>query len=96
MCLQLSVILFTGRGRPQCMLGYHPPRNRHFPPRAVHAGRYVQQVGGMHPTGMQSCYHLQTKFAKVMFLHLSVSHSVHRGGGGMHGFFWGVRGFLGA
>ena len=34
-------------------------------------------------------YRPQTKFAKVMFLHLSVSHSVHRGGrawqGGMHG-----------
>ena len=27
-------------------------------------------------------YHPQTKFAKVMFLHQSVSHSVHRGGGG--------------
>ena len=26
-------------------------------------------------------YHPQTKFAKVMFLHLSLSHSVHRGGG---------------
>ena len=25
-------------------------------------------------------YRLQMKFAKVMFLHLSVSHSVHRGG----------------
>ena len=25
-------------------------------------------------------YHPQTKFAKVMFLHLSVSHSVHGGG----------------
>ena len=24
-------------------------------PRTVHAGRYGQQVGGMHPTGMQSC-----------------------------------------
>ena len=41
-------------------------------------------------------YRAQTKFAKVMFLHLSVSHSVHKGGacvadgghawqGGMHG-----------
>ena len=35
-------------------------------------------------------YRPQTKFAKVMFLHLSVSHSVHGGGrawlqGGMHG-----------
>ena len=26
-----------------------------------------------------SCYRPQTKFAKVMFLHLSVSHPVHRG-----------------
>ena len=24
-------------------------------PHAVHAGRYGQQTGGMHPTGMQSC-----------------------------------------
>ena len=28
----------------------------------------------------QNCYGPQTKCAKVMFLHLSVSHSVHRGG----------------
>ena len=27
------------------------------PPRAVHAWRYGQQAGGMHPTGMQSCFH---------------------------------------
>ena len=26
------------------------------PPCAVDAGRYGQQAGGMHPTGMQSCY----------------------------------------
>ena len=25
------------------------------PPRAVHAGRYGQQAGGTHPTGMHSC-----------------------------------------
>ena len=30
-----------------------PPRCR--PPCAVHAGRYGQQAGGIHPTGMQSC-----------------------------------------
>ena len=29
----------------------------------------------------QNFYRPQTKFAKVMFLHVSVSHSVHRGGG---------------
>ena len=39
-----------------------PPQSRH-PPRAdtpqeqtVHAGRYGQQLGGMHPTGMHTCY----------------------------------------
>ena len=26
------------------------------PPCTVHTGRYGQQAGGMHPTGMQSCY----------------------------------------
>ena len=40
------------------------PQRRHPPdqespgpgtPCAVHAGRYGQQAGGMHPTGMQSC-----------------------------------------
>ena len=30
-----------------------PPRSRP-PPRAEHAGRYGQRVGGTHPTGMQS------------------------------------------
>ena len=44
---------------------YPPPPGRHPPkqvpplgaglPRAVHAGRYGQRAGGMHPTGMQSC-----------------------------------------
>ena len=36
-----------------------PPGTRHppyqAPPCAVYVGRYGQQVGGMHPTGMQSC-----------------------------------------
>ena len=31
----------------------HPPDQVH--PRAVHAGRYGQQAGGTHPTGMHSC-----------------------------------------
>ena len=31
-----------------------PPLDQ-APPCAVYAGRYGQQVGGMHPTGMQSC-----------------------------------------
>ena len=31
------------------------PRSRHPPPGAVHAGRYGQQEGGTHPTGMHTC-----------------------------------------
>ena len=49
-------------GLPHCMLGYtprtrgrYPPDQRQVPPSAVHAGRYGQQAGGMHSTGMQSC-----------------------------------------
>ena len=74
MFLQLSVILFTGIPPPspqeqvspradppseQTHLPEQtpPPGSRHHPC-AVHAGRYGQQAGGMHPTGMQSC--LQT------------------------------------
>ena len=37
-------------------------------------------------------YRPQTKFAKVMFLQLSVSHSVHRRGGGMRGGRGGMHG----
>ena len=32
-----------------------PPQGRTHPRSAVHAGRYRQQAGGTHPTGMQSC-----------------------------------------
>ena len=44
----------------------HPPGSRspqeqtpppeHIPSGAVHAGRYGQQAGGTHPTGMHSCF----------------------------------------
>ena len=34
----------------------HPPLQSRHPPCTVHAGRYSQQAGGMHPTGMQSCF----------------------------------------
>ena len=34
--------------------GQVPPRDQ-VHPRAVHAGRYGQQAGGTHPTGMHSC-----------------------------------------
>ena len=67
---------FCPRGDlPDCMLGYPPgpgtlpldqkhPPGPGRPPGTVHAGRYGQQVGGTHPTGMQSYYHLQTKFGQ--------------------------------
>ena len=39
---------------PQDQL-HPPPRDQVHPSRAVHAGRYGQHAGGMHPTGMHSC-----------------------------------------
>ena len=65
--LHVSVILFTGGSAPLHAGIHHPTpprpeagtspsdRGRHTPSGAVHAGRYGQQVGSMHPTGMQSC-----------------------------------------
>ena len=50
----------SGPGTPRPLEQTSPPgtgtfpRCRH-PPSAVHAGRYGQQAGGTHPTGMQSC-----------------------------------------
>ena len=46
--------------RSGTLLGPGTPRTRiplgaDTPPQTVHAGRYGQQAGGMHPTGMQSC-----------------------------------------
>ena len=49
-----------------------PPCWDQTAPCTVHAGRYDQQVGHMHPTGMQSCYRLQRSWGKVMFLQASV------------------------
>ena len=46
-----------GRYTPQA--GIHPPVSTPpwagTPPGAVHAGRYGQQAGGTHPTGIHSC-----------------------------------------
>ena len=69
----MSVILFTGEeGLPHCMLGYTPqgpgtPLRDQAPPpppSTVHAGRYGQQAGGTHPTGMQSCYSMNLFFIR--------------------------------
>ena len=51
-----GIPLPPGAGTPQSK---HPPGAGTPPgssPCAVHAGRYDQQAGGMHPTGMQSCF----------------------------------------
>ena len=40
-------------------------------PAAVHAGRYGQQAGGTHPTGMQPCYYLPTKLLERNVFSLS-------------------------
>ena len=83
-------ILSTGGGRCTHSLGRHPPwadtpLGRHptcfpgqSPPRQT-PPETATAVDSMHPAVMLSYYCPQTKFAKVMFLHLSVSHSVHRG-----------------
>ena len=65
---QAYVILFTGglgvclsacwdttpssQGSPRWQ-GRPPPPGKADPPCTVHAGRYGQQAGGMHPSGMQ-------------------------------------------
>ena len=48
----------------------HPP-GADTPPCTVHAGRYGQQVDGMHPTGMQSCL-LKLSRLKGEFLKLRI------------------------
>ena len=57
--------------------GADTPWSRHAPC-AVHAGRYGQQAGGMHPTGMQSCYRLQTKLQEG-YVFTGVCDSVNSG-----------------
>ena len=46
-----------------------------------HSSKYASFLSKY--TCILSFYSPQTKFAKVVFLHLSVSHSVHMGGGGI-------------
>ena len=82
MFLRIFVILFTGGGLPHCMLGYNPPPNtRQTPPGTVHAGRYGQQAGGTHPTGMQSCINVKffwnfTKKLKFTQINLDTSWNI--------------------
>ena len=65
------------------LLGRHPP-GRTPPPWADTPPPMTTAADSTHPTGMHSCYCPQHSYGKVMFLHLSVSHSVHRGLSGRH------------
>ena len=49
-----QVHLIRDQIHPQALGSGTPPRTR-YTPLAVHAGRYGQQTGGTHPTGMHSC-----------------------------------------
>ena len=53
----LSMPPVTRQGPPPVTSQAPPPRTRQAPPdpRAEHTGKYGQRVGGMHPTGIQSC-----------------------------------------
>ena len=42
------------------------PQKQNYPPCAVHAGRYGQQVSGTHPTGMHTCMKLIFLMYNVM------------------------------
>ena len=43
------------------------PLPEQTPPGTVHAGRYGQQTGGTHPTGMHTCYHVDLKSSKKCY-----------------------------
>ena len=59
-----------GGGRVSRRLGY--PGGRVYPPDTLAPSSGTTKVDGTHPTGTLSCYRPQMKFAKVMFLHMSV------------------------
>ena len=49
-----------------------PSRQILPPPGAVHAGRYGQQAGGLHPTGMHSCFYSMLLAGKIDDLRFSL------------------------
>ena len=52
-----------------------PPGSRH-PQGAVHAGRYGQQAGGTHPTGMHTCFQYMFRFKQ--YNNADITNSVFR------------------
>ena len=78
MFLHLSVSHSVHRGVSESVhAGIHPleqtpPRSKHSPS-AVHAGRYGQQVGGTHPTGMLTCLNV---FELTMYLQHCINEEI--------------------
>ena len=77
MSLHLSVSHSVPRGiclsacwdtSPQEQTPLSPP-GADTPPGAVHAGRYGQQAGGTHPTGMHTCSLLALQTMLTFYLH---------------------------
>ena len=68
--------------------GKETPLARRPPPCALHAGRYGLQAGGMHPTGMQSCFTnlpiLLTFIKNILFMYcttpfkIEINRKVHQ------------------
>ena len=56
MFLNVSVILSRGWSAASVHAGIPPLGADNPSPGAVHAGRYGQQAGGTHPTGMHTCF----------------------------------------
>ena len=84
MSLHVSVILSTEGGCAPVHAGMHTPLppgpEAGIPLGAVHAGKYGQQVGSTHPTGMHSCYCPQKQNLGQGNIFAPVCHSVHRRG----------------
>ena len=63
---------------PTSLAGIPPSPTGRYTPHTVHAWRYRQEAGGMHPTGMQSCckvvFTLNNTNAEIISLNRSEKH----------------------
>ena len=83
LCLYTCLSFCPQRGGvcPSACWDAHPPGpEAGIPLGAVHAGKYGQQVGSTHPTGMHSCYCPQKQNLGQGNIFAPVCHSVHRRG----------------
>ena len=84
---RLLVILFTGGVCLSVCWDSRPPFQQQTPPQAVHAGRYGQQVGGMHPTGMHICVLLGSQLLPCQLLRYSPIITARKGSLGQGNIF---------